>query len=194
MPPDRLHMNVFEITHSRTARDISDLETQLAPRVPEIVNWTFHNHSRLVKPLLGYDASAVALTFVPASGRDGDGYSYHHLRRDLYKLCTSTGVQITSRYTVPSAHLTIARFTSQVDFASSQDILDSSKVTTWVDQLKSINEWLRAEYWPKENTGSVEEEIKRGGEWIVGQEKGLDHRRGTLWYGGGETVMAGKGF
>ncbi len=193
MPPDRLHMNVFEITHSRTASDISDLETQLAPRVPEIVNWTFYHRARLVKPLLGYDASAVALTFVPASGSDGDDYSYHHLRRDLYKLCTSTGVPITSRYTVPSAHLTIARFTSQADFASSQDRIDSSKITTWVQRLKDINEWLRAEYWPKEDDNNAEE-IKRGGEWIVGQEKGLDHRRGTLWYGGGETVMIGKGF
>jgi vesicle-fusing ATPase len=193
MPPDRLHMNVFEITHSRTASDISGLETQLAPRVPEIVNWTFHHRARLVKPLLGYDASAVALTFVPANGTDGDEYSYHHLRRDLYDLCTSTGVPITSRYTVPSAHLTIARFMNQADFSSSQDRLDLSKITAWVDWLKGINEWLRAEYWPKESDGSVGE-IKGGGEWIVGQEKGLDHRRGTLWYGGGETVMIGKGF
>jgi hypothetical protein len=186
-------MNAFEIAHSRTPADISGLETQLTPRVPEIVDWTFYHRARLVKPLLGFDASAVALTFVPASGRDGDGYSYHHLRRDLYNLCTSTGVPITSRYIVPSAHLTIARFTSQADFTSSGDKLDPSKILAWVDFLKHINEWLRAEYWPKENDSNVEG-IKKGGEWIVGQEKGLDHRRGALWYGGGETLMIGKGF
>jgi hypothetical protein len=28
----------------------------------------------------------------------------------------------------------------------------------------------------------------------VGQEKGLDCRQGTLWYGGGETIRIGKGF
>jgi len=186
-------MNTFEITHSRTPSEISDLETQVAPRVPEIVNWTFYHRARLVKPLLGFDASAVALTFVPANGGDGDEYTYHHLRRDLYNLCTSTGVPIKSRYTVPSAHLTIARFMSQDDFTSSEDRLDPSKITAWVDWLKGINEWLRAEYWPKENGNNVEE-IKKGGEWIVGQEKGLDHRRGALWYGGGETVIVGKGF
>lgn len=186
-------MNVFEITHSRTQGEISALEAQLAPRVPEIVDWTFHHRTRLIKPLLGYDASAVALTFVPATGKEGDSYSYHHLRRDLYELCTSTGVAITSRYTVPSAHLTIARFTSQADVTNSHGKLDPSKVAAWVDGLRRVNEWLRAEYWPKEDGGSVKE-VGEGGEWIVGQEQGLDHRRGALWYGGGETVMMGKGF
>jgi hypothetical protein len=28
----------------------------------------------------------------------------------------------------------------------------------------------------------------------VGEERGLDFRKGTLWYGGGETVRLGVGF
>jgi hypothetical protein len=191
MPLDRLHMNVFEITHSRTEAEIDALESQLSPKVREIVDWTVDHRARLVKPLLGYDSSAVALTFVPAAG---DGYGYHHLRRDIYDLSASTSVPITSRYTVPSAHLTVARFVDQKDFVGGDGRMDSDKVRRWVEVLEGMNEWLQNEYWPGENPDRGEEGIKKGGEWIVGQEKGLDHRRGTLWYGGGETVMLGRGF
>lgn len=194
MPLDRLHMNVFEITHSRMEAEIDALESQLSSKVREIVNWTFDHRARLVKPLLGYDSSAVALTFVSAAGKERDAYGYHHLRRDIYDLCTSTGVPITSRYTVPSAHLTVARFVCQKDFVSGDGRIDSKKVRRWVEALEGMNEWLQNEYWASENPDRGEEEIKNGGEWIVGQEKGLDHRRGTLWYGGGETVMLGRGF
>ena len=47
--------------------------------------------------------------------------------------------------------------------------------------------WLSEEYWPKHD-GT----IKLGGEIIIGDEKGLDFRKGTLWYGGGETVYLGR--
>lgn len=193
MPLSCLHINVFEITHSRTADEISALESRLSPNASEICDWTFSHRARLVKPLLGHDASAVALTFVPAAGeglteQKDDGYSYHHLRRDIYDLSVSTGVEITSRYTVPSAHLTVARFVSQDDFVGTDGKIDPRTVKGWVDTLKEINEWLQREYWPGEDG------IETGGEWVVGQEKGLDHRKGTLWYGGGETILLGKGF
>jgi len=195
MPLNRLHMNVFEITHSRTAEEIDTLEAQLSPKVSQIVDWTFDHRARLVRPLLGYDSSAIALTYVPAAGeslgedqRERDRYSYHHLRRDICDLCMQTGVPITSRYTVPSAHLTVARIVSQRDYIRADGRPDPSKMQKWVTALEEINDWLRREYWPKDN-----EHVKNGGEWIVGQEKGLDHRRGTLWYGGGKTIILGKG-
>lgn len=49
--------------------------------------------------------------------------------------------------------------------------------------------WLEETFWPQEGGERNDE-----GEWVVGQEKGLDCRRGQLWYGGGETVNLGKGF
>jgi len=195
MPQNRLHMNVFEITHSRTVEEIDTLEEQLSPKVSQIVDWTFDHRARLVRPLLGYDSSAIALTFVPAAGeslgkdqRESDRYSYHHLRRDICDLCMQTGVPITSRYTVPSAHLTVARFVSQEDYIGTDGTPDHCKMRHWVAALEDINDWLRRDYWPKDN-----EFVKSGGEWIVGQEKGLDHRRGTLWYGAGKTIILGKG-
>ena len=201
--------------------------------------------------MLSYDSAAVALSFVPAAATtttegesaDGEGeeepnYTYHHLRRDIYNLCKSTGVQIASRYTVPSAHLTIARFLTQRDILPSSSssssshsqeahhnddtideldetykpAIDHEKLHRLVGKLEGLNLWLQREYWPSsltsEEAGSAdggqqqekeeEKETKRvktsRSEWIVGQEKGLDFRKGTLWYGGGETVYLGKGF
>lgn len=59
----------------------------------------------------------------------------------------------------------------------------------WVREIEHVNQWLMSKYWPVEfggNDGSFE--------WVVGQAKGLDCRMGTLWYGGGETVLLGEGF
>lgn len=86
---------------------------------------------------------------------------------------------------VPSAHITIGRFLERND----HDTLD--KMQTWLDMIDWINSWLVETYWPKEGQSC---EIAEGGEWLVGQGKGLDCRIGTLWYGGGETVMLGHGF
>ena len=142
--------------------------------------------------------------------KQDDNYTYHHLRRSLYELCVEAGVVVASRYTVPSAHLTVARFITQEDISAprpkngkAQPAQDDEmkpeaasvvkeKVQTLVDKIEAINAWLQDEYWPKE--GREQAAIKSGGEWIVGEEKGLDCRKGTLWYGGGETVRLGKGF
>lgn len=59
----------------------------------------------------------------------------------------------------------------------------------FINRIEEINQWLETEYWPREGdeSGSM-------GEWVVGDEKGLDMREGRLWYGGGNTVRLGKGF
>ena len=134
-----------------------------------------------------------------------DNYTYHHLRRSLYDLCIEAGVEVASRYTVPSAHLTIARFISQKDISAQQnendgieqDVgitvdVDIEKVKELISKIEEINAWLQDKYWPIQS--GEEELIEQGGEWIVGEEKGLDCRKGTLWYGGGETVRLGNGF
>ena len=199
MPLDHLHMTALEITHSLTQLEIEKLVTQLQPKREQITDYTLTHRARLVKPMLGYDGSAVALSFLPASGEGSqkdlndrnDSYTYHHLRRDLYGLCRSTGVKIASRYTVPSSHLTVARFITQADFSKQNTASqpDHTKMLAWVEYLEDINKWLTERFWFESGETS-----KEGGEWIVGQEKGLDHRKGTLWYGGGETVRLGQGF
>ncbi|KAL9044178.1 MAG: hypothetical protein Q9214_002668 [Letrouitia sp. 1 TL-2023] len=198
MPLDNLHMTALEITFSLTAHEIEDFVNKIRPKIPEITDYTSSHRTRLIKPMLSYDNAAIALSFEPAAGEsmsgeralDADEYTYHHLRRDLYALSKSTGVEVVSRYVVPSAHLTVARFVTQRDLSNSPEgSPDTEKVQNFIRKIEQINSWLQQDYWPKDGQA-----IKAGGQWIVGQEKGLDCRKGILWYGGGETVRLGRGF
>lgn len=193
-------MTVLEINHSLTEPEINQLVKMLEIKVPEITDFVVSHRARLVKPMLGYDGSAIALGFLPAAGEGSlqersirdDEYTYHHLRRDVYDLSSSTGVMIASRYTVPSSHLTIGRFITGQDFSfaqSDQAVPSPEKMQEWVHTIEEINAWLQEEYWPEAGQA-----IAAGGQWIIGQEQGLDCRKGRLWYGGGETVRLGQGF
>lgn len=196
MPVECLHMTVLEITHSKTAAEIEHLVNTMESKVPEITDFTYTHRARLVKPMLSYDAVAIALSFLPAAGEglpeekaaDADAYTYHHLRRDMHGLCKSAGVEVASRYVVPSSHLTIARFVTQQDISSKDGKgIDHGKAEVLVGKLEEINADLRSKYWSADGLTSE-------GSWTVGEEKGLDYRRGTLWYGGGHSHHVGKGF
>jgi hypothetical protein len=202
-----MHLTALEITHSRTPDEIAALVARMRPAVPSITNYTFKHRSRLVKPMLSYDLAAIALSFLPAAGEkvlspppvaphpetiahpgingsdvaETDVYTYHHLRRDVYDICCFTGVEITSRYVVPSAHITLGRYLGQ------EDHLSPEMRRNWIQTIDDINKWLETEIWDKEDAEYI-------GEWIVGQEKGLEARNGPLWYGGGRCIMAGEGF
>ncbi|KAL8727265.1 MAG: hypothetical protein Q9166_006146 [cf. Caloplaca sp. 2 TL-2023] len=199
MPVECLHMTALEITFSLTAPEIDKVVDTMSTKIPEITDYLFVHRARLIKPMLSYDTAAIALSFEPAAGESvpdrrpssADAYTYHHLRRDLYDLSRTTGVEVASRYVVPSAHLTIARFITRTDVSqgSDSDTPDPAKVRRFLDGIEMINARLQELYWPKE--GQI---IQDGGEWLVGQERGLDCRKGTLWYGGGESVRLGKGF
>lgn len=118
-------MTSLEITHSLTVMEIDTLVSRMKPIIPKICNYLLDHRAVLIKPLLSYDSSAVALSFVPADteGNQSDtmekditsnGYTYHHLRRDLFDLATGDytkpSVKIESRYVVPSAHVTSELF------------------------------------------------------------------------------------
>ncbi|EHA55256.1 hypothetical protein MCOR27_005664 [Pyricularia oryzae] len=201
MPTHRMHMTAMEITHSRTPEEISALVATIRLTTAKLANYSYTHRSRVVKPMIVYDLAGVALSFVPAAGEplvssdravypfggDGkldDGYSYHHLRRDVWDMVrTDAGVEVGSRYVVPSAHITLGRYLTQEDHATP----DARE--RWVQNIDEINAWLAAEVWTNqdERTGFV-------GEWLVGQERGLDLRAGRLWYGAGRTIMTGEGF
>ncbi|KAK1053251.1 hypothetical protein LTR74_016298 [Friedmanniomyces endolithicus] len=196
MPPKNLHMTALEVVHSLTNSEIDGLVARMLPSASEITDYTVHHRARLVKPMLSYDAQALALSFLPAAdeptGHDAasskDSYTYHHLRRDLHAKVSATGVKVASRYVIPSAHLTIGRFITKSDFETTEGKVDHAKVEQLIETIEAINGWLREQHWPQE------EGIKEGGEWLVGEGKGLDFRKGALWYGGGETVRLWKGF
>ena len=116
MPIDYLHMTAMEVAHSLTVSDIDLLVNALRPKSKEVADLS--KRARLIKPMLNYDSAALALSFVPAAGEGlirertaaDDHFTYHHFRRDLYAAITEAGVNVGSRYVVPSAHLTVARF------------------------------------------------------------------------------------
>lgn len=195
MPPHRMHLTTLEVTHSRTAGEISAIVNHMRPTLPALTSFTFSHRARLVKPMISYDLAAVAVSFLPAAGehplhqspasphaadRD-DEYTYHHLRRDVFDLAQSTGVDIASRYVVPSAHITLGRYLTQEDHAT------PGMRERWVRAIDEVNAWLEREVWDRADAEFLEE-------WIVGQERGLDARDGTLWYGGGRSIMVGEGF
>ncbi|KAI9753983.1 MAG: hypothetical protein M4579_004913 [Chaenotheca gracillima] len=204
MHENSLHLTALEITHSQTAEEISKIVDTIRPHIQEISNYTLRHRARVLKPLLSYDGAALALSFLPAHGEglhDGrtvhdDAFTYHHLRRDLYNLCKQAGVTVESRYTVPSSHLTVGRYITDKDFTTvdittGEAIPDPAKMRQWIAGIENINDWLRTEFWPADGDGPV----KAGGEWIIGEEKGLDCRFGALWYGdGGRTLTIGDGF
>ena len=187
MPQDSLHMTALEITHSLTAPEIDDLVEQSRSGIAAITDYTYSHRARIVKPSLSYDAQAFALSFLPAAGEpstvdpsrkpEDDDFTYHHLRRDLYALTSATGVKVASRYVVPSAHLTVGRFIKTCDTETPDGKVDQARMKEIVQAVDEINDWLKTEFWPVDGQG-----IKAGGEWIVGEGKGLDNRKGALWY------------
>ena len=196
MPVDCLHMTVLEIAHSKTEAEIEHLVNIMDTKIPGITNHTHDHRARLVKPMLSYDAAAIALSFLPAAGEgllkekvaDAEAYTYHHLRRDIYSLSKATSVEVGSRYVVPSSHLTIARFVTQTDISvHDSNVVDHGKVKSLIGKLEDINVELRARMW-------AEDSLTSAGSWTVGEEKGLVYRKGTLWYGGGHSHHEGKGF
>jgi hypothetical protein len=181
MPLPNLHLTALELCHSLTPAGIESIITTLtSSTAAQITDYTCTHRSRLIKPTLSYDTAAIALSFLPAAGKPGDEFTYHHLRRDLFNIAKDK-VQVDSRYVVPSSHVTVGRFLGQGDHDTRE------KREAWIRKIDEVNGWLEREYWGKD--GEVKEFV-----WVVGMEKGLDFRKGTLWYGGGETVRLGKGF
>ncbi|KAI7972618.1 hypothetical protein EIK77_009081 [Talaromyces pinophilus] len=195
MPLQNLHITVLEVVFSVTEPEVNKMVSTLLQdgAAEKIANITLQYRPRLVKPMISYDAAAMALSFVPAAGEgegktvDDDKFTYHHLRREVYDKVLAAGVKPASRYAVPSAHLTIGRFINQNGFISDGSF-DHEKAKKVIEKIEEINDRLQKKYWP------TEEGVPEGGEWTIGQEKGLDFRKGRLWYGGGETVVLGKGY
>jgi hypothetical protein len=205
MPEECLHMTALEVVHSKTDAEISELVEQIQPHLQSIFALPAAHRAELVKPVLSFDAQAIALSFVPSAAPSSppdnasadtvpNRTTYHHLRGALFNLLSTPpcSLPIASRYVTPSAHLTIARFIEASDFLDpAAGTVDHGKVEQLVKVLDSLNQWLEEEVWvlAEDKAGK-----QKGAKWVVGEEKGLTVRRGTLWYGGGEMVGVGEGF
>ena len=107
---------------------------------------------------------ALALSWLPAVDEPSkdhsreeqtESYTYHHLRRDLFTLASRTGVNVASRYVIPSAHLTIGRFIDKSDFEKSPGLVDQDRVAQLVAKIDEINAMLQHKFWPRAG-GDVE--------------------------------------
>ena len=201
-------MSALEIDHSLSKPELETAFAPLKQQVWQIVNYTYTNRdrrARLVKPLVTYDTTGLALSFVPAAGEglggsrrrpEDDQYTYHHLRCDLYQMTVETGTRIKSRYIAPSAHVTIARFLTNEGFISpdaskvGQNQLNAEKLKEFINKIGEVNTWLQNECWPEEGG----KQVKKASEWVIGEEKGLDFQKGPIWYGHNHSVAVGHGF
>lgn len=197
-----MHLTVLEVAHSKTPNEISGFVKPLRPHVQTVADYTLTHRPRLVKPTVSYDPTGVALSFLPAAGEallspmpspaavkegvveevvGGDAYTYHHLRGDVEDILRKSGVRVESRYQVPSAHITLARYLGTEDHETPE------QRERWARAVEETNAWLENEVWDVRGGDFI-------GEWIVGQERGLDLRCGMVWYGGGRSIMVGEGF
>ena len=196
-------MTVLEMANSQTAPEIEAIVSQLqgSDLIPAQCDYMSIHPPRLIKPVVNYDASAMALSFVPAAGEGGssqprslddDTYSYHHLRRDFYDRIADTGIDVMSRYITPSAHITIARFITQEGFllehpGSDGSQVDRGQLKALVEKIEHINQKLQQKYWPNQDRDSTSSTVTSKGEWLVGREKGVELCGGPSWYGEGKV-------
>jgi hypothetical protein len=190
-------MTTLEMLPARTLAEVNEFERLLKENasLQDIVNYTLTHRVRLIRPVVSYDTSALALSFIPAvrdtaGEKSNDSYSYQHLRSDLYDIVTEAGCQLEARYTVPSAHVTIARFVRPVgwpDNETEEPVFLTKRAHEVVAVIEDINRELRSDDWKRFGNPSR-------GEWVVGQEKGLELMKGRSWYGKGESILLGEGF
>lgn len=168
-------MTVIELVHSRSPAELKASVEEVRPHAAKLAAFGAGHPAGLDRPMLSLDDTAVALTFLPA---EDDPYTYLHLRRDLASICAENHVEVASKYYSASSHVTFARF------ANSSDLRSKESLKAWVQKIKSINQCLRDEYWPKEG----EADGSFGFEWMVGAGRGIEVRKGRLWYGDGQPV------
>lgn len=162
MPRTCLHLSALEITHSVPVDVVESQLIKLRPFLDRLLNANMEgNTTTLTKPLLCFDSAALALTFVPV---DDNQWTYTHYRSRLYEFVQNFAqVTVDSRYQVPSAHVTIARFIEDVP---------EQAVDALLEEILRINEWLQSSEW-------------KSLEWTIGDERATECRCGRIWYGGG---------
>lgn len=168
-------MTVIELVHSRSPAELEASVKELRPHATKLAAFGAGHPAGLNRPMLSLDDTAVALTFLPV---EDDPYTYLHLRRDLANICAENHVEVASKYYNTSSHVTFARF------ADSSDLRSKESLEAWVQKIKSINQWLRDEYRPKKG----EADGSSGFKWMVGTGRGVEVRKGRLWYGDGQPI------
>ncbi|KAJ5621300.1 Ribosomal protein L44e [Penicillium herquei] len=176
-PQEQLHMTTCEMVSAQSASKVNEVASLFQQKLPlqQISNYTIDRNPRLVRPIVSYDDTAFALSFIPAAENDKDAFTYHHLREDLWRAAGHSGYRMESRYNVPSAHLTIARFAVPPGADKSEKLDDlCTRTAGIVEKIEDINQELTSSDWRRFGSSSR-------GEWILGYERGLEVNKGSSW-------------
>ena len=169
-------MTIIELAHSKPPEELAIQADKVKPHATKLAAFAAEHPAGLNRPMLSLDDTAVALTFLPV---EDSRYTYLHLRRDLANICADNDVEVASKYYNTSSHITFARF------ANTSDLKSQESLRAWIKKIKSMNQWLKDEYWPKEEQGK----LSPGLTWTVGSGCEIEVRKGRLWYGDGQPVV-----
>ncbi|TFK50984.1 hypothetical protein OE88DRAFT_201537 [Heliocybe sulcata] len=170
MPEQCMHMTSMEWFYSVDNVTIHRLVNKIPKTVARSLSAGPKAPVLLDTPMLSFFENAIAITFLPSLSTH-DGYTYLHYRRDLLNQAAAVEdpeLAIHMRYALPSAHITIARFT--------EPLSSKNKGRAWVDVLEMLNREV-----VRPRTDVV---------WTLDGPAIL--RAGTVWYGGGFTVKGSQ--
>jgi hypothetical protein len=177
IPAEDMHLSIVEISHRHDVPFLrkvhSFLGDHLLLKLLSVISSPEREPLRLIKPMLLFDKSGVALSFVPAVADN----TYHHLRTQLHTMLLETGMAIDTCYTAPIAHITIARFVDDRLFIPCPDWpkTKEEQLHAWEDLISAVNRDLRRKYWGEGNEAAFE--------WVVGKELGLEAQLGYIKFG-----------
>jgi hypothetical protein len=174
IPAEDMHLSVVEISHRHTIHFLRNVYSFIGDELlGKLLSTLDGQPPVLIKPMLLFDRSGVALSFVPALAEN----TYHHLRTRLHTMLLETGMAIDTCYTAPIAHVTIARFVEDTLFKPSLygPKTKEEQVRAWDDLISAVNRDLRRKYWGDRDGA--------GFEWAVGKELGLEAQLGYIKFG-----------
>jgi hypothetical protein len=158
IPSQDLHLSVIELSHRHSVAHLRSVVNEIGTsRIQNMLNLLsgLDRKPSLVYPQLNIDKMGMAISFVPSSQQS---YTYHHLRADMHGKALESGISIDMCYTAPSAHVTIGRFVGNGSFEEEERRIE------FVGLVEEINGELK-------------------GEWVVGEDEGLELQLGYLKFG-----------
>jgi hypothetical protein len=127
IPESWLHLTALEICHAKPADEVEVLAKLVAPALSKILE-VADSDLTLYKPMVSFDQRAVALSFI--SKPPTSQITYREALFNVVQNNTPPEVSPSSRYSVPSAHVTMIRFI---------DKLDPTQVQSLISTIQSIN-------------------------------------------------------
>lgn len=224
MPTYCMHMTALELIHSRTPKHTASSIAAIRAHVPQLANYTFTHRARLVKPMISYDLSAFAVSFLPADGEPPLSPEPAIPYPSPPRAVTTVDMPTPTPPAVPpggAASSAVRRRRDAYTYhhlrrdlwgaaravgaeVESRYQVPSAHITLgrYLGQRDHETAEMRESWVRKidEINAWLESEVwdvdagEFVGEWVVGHERGLDFRIGAVWYGGGRTVMLGEGF